>query len=474
MKNLLFTALAVWTTASFAQNVTLRGKITNPIARTVQFAIDQYGKETQKEEVALNANDEFTFSTTVDKVGYMTFLHGDEPNETNGAAMYMRILEPGDDLRMTFDAKRFWKTVKYEGKGAAKFDFYKEDNIEADLKRKWGDKSYMMAEKKTPEQLFAYLDSIETMKLNILNKYKPKVSPLFYDLWYAETKAIINSRRLFPIYFGKTEWGKLTPKMRDKFFAKLPTQNDTTALSNSYVFYIQSITMIQMMDALKKSNNPKAQYIEPSIEWNKAFFHPLFAQRYNAEFVLGELGITGITDKTQKQYDTFLAEYPNSPFLEQLKKKYEVRKDFMAGKPAKPFTLRDTTGREVQLADYKGKVVYLDFWASWCGPCIAEMKPSVKIKEHFKDKDVVFLYVSVDTKEDDWRKAIQKHGVKGHHLWASKAWGDPVAKAYDINGIPSYFVIDRMGNFHAVQPPRPSQNEGKELIKVIEEALGKP
>lgn len=71
----------------------------------------------------------------------------------------------------------------------------------------------------------------------------------------------------------------------------------------------------------------------------------------------------------------------------------------------------------------------------------------------------------------DRPEAMQKHEVTGVNLWAEKAWKDPVAQAYGIQGIPKYFLIDHNGNFKDANPPRASINEGKDLIKALEEAL---
>ena len=474
MKNLLLFLLLLGAKAALAQNVVIKGQIKNPLTNTVKFLIRELGQEPQNQEIKLDTNGAFTFQTTVKDVAYLSFGHGID--KARGVSLEMRIIEPNDTLTMDFDSKDHWKTVKYSGNAATKFNYYKEDFVASDIKRKWSER-YRKLRSQPAEKLYAFLDSIETMKLEILAKYKQKVSPLFYKMWYADTKAMVGTQRLMPVYMSEDRTAGLSvlpPKLRKKLFANLPTQNDTTAKVPAYVEYLSSLVQFQMLEVGNNAKYPESRFFSKEYEWNKLFFHPKFAELLNAEATIAELGYSGITESTQKSYDSFLVDYPNSPFLEKLKKKYELKKEFMAGKPAKPFTLRDTTGKEVQLADFKGKVIHLDFWASWCGPCIAEMKPSKKIKAHFKDqKDVVFLYVSVDDKEADWRKAIAKNDINGTHLWANKAWEDPVARAYDISGIPSYFVIDRLGNFHTLQPPRPSQNEGQDLIKVLEEALAK-
>ena len=128
----------------------------------------------------------------------------------------------------------------------------------------------------------------------------------------------------------------------------------------------------------------------------------------------------------------------------------------------------------MQLADFKGKVAYLDFWASWCGPCIKEIKASEKIKANFKNQEeVVFIYISLDEKVNDWHKAIAKYQIGGVHLRDNIKSNDSVAKMYGSTCIPSTFIIGRDGNFYAIQPPRPSENNGKDLIKILEAATSR-
>jgi len=178
----------------------------------------------------------------------------------------------------------------------------------------------------------------------------------------------------------------------------------------------------------------------------------------------------GITPKYQEEVTEFKALYPDSPIMEEIEQLLNAKKDFTVGKPAMPFKVLDLNGKEVSLKDFKGKVVYLDFWASWCAPCLVDIQQSGKVKEHFKNRDdIVFLYISIDENETYWKKAIEKYTIKGTHGIAPET--NPIQKDYAISGIPSYFIIGKDGNFHTIQPIRPSMNEGKGLIKILEKAL---
>ncbi|MCU0390397.1 MAG: thioredoxin family protein [Thermoflexibacter sp.] len=88
------------------------------------------------------------------------------------------------------------------------------------------------------------------------------------------------------------------------------------------------------------------------------------------------------------------------------------------------------------------------------------------------NKDLVWLYVSIDSKEENWKKGIEKNKVIGINLWAEGAWKAPICTDYGVNAIPRYFLIDKEGKFYDSTPPRASYNEGKDLIKVLEAALG--
>jgi thiol-disulfide isomerase/thioredoxin len=136
-----------------------------------------------------------------------------------------------------------------------------------------------------------------------------------------------------------------------------------------------------------------------------------------------------------------------------LKQKELAMTKIQPGLPAPSFTMKDSSGRTYQLSDFRGKVVYLDFWASWCGPCRAETPYLVQVQKTYKDnKDVVFISVSVEQSPSEWRQALREDHPGGLQLY------DDLRKtndAYDIVALPTFMIIDQKGILASTDAPRP-------------------
>ncbi|MCO4293578.1 TlpA family protein disulfide reductase [Solitalea sp. MAHUQ-68] len=128
------------------------------------------------------------------------------------------------------------------------------------------------------------------------------------------------------------------------------------------------------------------------------------------------------------------------------------------------FTYPDLNDKQVSLTDFKGKVVLVDVWATWCGPCKKEIPALKQLEEELRAQDVVFMSVSVDEEKDKekWKKFVADQGLKGVQLFAS-GWSD-IAKNYKITGIPRFMLFDKKGNIINVDAPRPSDPKLKETI----------
>ncbi len=134
------------------------------------------------------------------------------------------------------------------------------------------------------------------------------------------------------------------------------------------------------------------------------------------------------------------------------------------GNDAPVFTYNDIKGKTYSLTDFKGKLVYIDFWATWCGPCRTEIPYQCKLERDYQGKKVVFVKISLDDNMDAWRKMVNEKKLGGIHLHAEGAWNSNVAKNYQIKGIPTYLLIDANGKIINPSAPRPSSDEIRKLL----------
>ncbi|MDQ1771349.1 redoxin domain-containing protein [Labilibaculum sp. A4] len=148
-----------------------------------------------------------------------------------------------------------------------------------------------------------------------------------------------------------------------------------------------------------------------------------------------------------------------------LKDKIEVLKKVTVGQPAPDFTLNTTEGKPLSLSSFKGKVVVIDFWASWCGPCRGENPNVVKMYTELHPKGVEILGVSLDDKKEKWLKAIEDDGLVWNHVSDLKGWESSAAKLYGISGIPATVIVDQNGVIVA------KNLRGEELKAAIEKLV---
>ena len=126
--------------------------------------------------------------------------------------------------------------------------------------------------------------------------------------------------------------------------------------------------------------------------------------------------------------------------------------------PSPTFNYENHKGGMTKLEDLRGKYVYIDVWATWCGPCIAEIPYMKKVEEAFHGKNIEFVGISVDTKKDyeKWKKFVVTKDLKGIQLFADNDWNSDFVKAYGITGIPRFILIDPKGNIVNANADRPS------------------
>ncbi|MCQ2163060.1 MAG: TlpA family protein disulfide reductase [Bacteroidales bacterium] len=156
---------------------------------------------------------------------------------------------------------------------------------------------------------------------------------------------------------------------------------------------------------------------------------------------------------------------PAAAYREQVAQEREKIMRMKPGQVAPDFTVDTPDGGKVGPQDFRGKILLIDFWASWCGPCRGEVPNLKKYYEMFKDKGVEFLSVSIDNKEEAWRKAMEEEGMTWPQALAPNA-GSELTDLYQFSGIPFIILLDQEGKIVA------KNLRGETIKETIEYVLG--
>ncbi|WP_084439725.1 TlpA family protein disulfide reductase [Dyadobacter alkalitolerans] len=151
---------------------------------------------------------------------------------------------------------------------------------------------------------------------------------------------------------------------------------------------------------------------------------------------------------------------------------YAQKNEIKVGKKAPEIALPSLTGDTISLSGQKGKVVLVDFWASWCAPCVEEQPELRKLYNRFNKsgnnaKNFEIFGVSLDSKKPAWEKTVRKYKITWIQVSDLKFWTSPVAKTYEIEALPFNVLLDKAGTIVGVNL------HGKELENAIEAELAK-
>ena len=384
-------------------------------------------------------------------------------------------LTPGDELRLNLDFKDFDKTLVYTGKGEAPNNYlahalYKfEYGPAGDVPRP----QEQLQPSTTAAQARQYADAFRQQQRAYLASYaQAHPLPAAFRQQQALDIDLQWGRFLldYPAYMQyKTKVPAELPADYFSFLQQMPLrQLDGQVERESVLRFLNSYSVrLNTTGTLSAAPGTASRlYTQATADLGagRARDFAIF-QLLSGQLILGDAGAV------LAAYPTFRAQNRDSTLARDLRAMLQKQVPLLPGQPAPVFTLRNASDQPVSLADFKGKVVYLDFWASWCVPCIAETPAGVALKKQFEGRDVVFLYVSVDRNAADWQKSLATHPLASPssvHL-RDQAGPTSAQSTYQANGIPNYWLIGRDGRIVLAHAPRPS--DGPKTVAAIEAAL---
>ncbi|UPL50668.1 TlpA family protein disulfide reductase [Hymenobacter sublimis] len=387
-------------------------------------------------------------------------------------------LSPGDSLELTADRQQLLATLRFRGRGAHANNYLTQAQRHFDYN--FGELPENLHAAVTPPEFRQRADAYHQRQLDTLAAWQAR-QPLPAELVTLRRQLLELQRGLSLLRYvghrkgqaqrepelpaGYFDFLKTLPLPAEGLFAARPTFLQTLAFFHgaySYVFLLPPSDQLSLAPNLPdRLYAPATAHLGETTLRDQVIGEMLLRQLYDFPTTRAAVGAV---------LPTYLARTHDSTYVRSVRHAWRVTGGLQPGQLAPAFALRDGQGQTVTLADFRGKVIYLDFWYSSCAPCLAETPAAVKLKKQFLGRDVVFLYISVDRKATDWQRALAKYPLTSPgsvHLL--DPGGEKASSAYGVSAFPSYWIIGRDGRIWRGGAPRPSA--GTETVAALEQAL---
>ena len=449
------------------------GHVARPTAHTISLSYgpNWRGQLTRTVEARLSAAGDFRLALpglaapTEARLGYQGAY----------ATLY---LTPGDDLRLAFDPASLDRTLAFGGRGA---------NANNYLAQSYLATSRADSAHQTPDAQAASLGAAELRRVADAYRQRRLAALAAYAAAHPLPAAFARQQRQAITY----EWAsallsyavRQSPERQRAGYATLPVgyydfvpalqlgHQDSALSQSAFQSLLMTYGFTQLNDAA--GNLPTGPGAGPHLYQlaTAALGSGQVRDVAVGQYLLGKVE-SEHTD-IRPLLPAFRAHNHDSTIARALRQAVRAHLALTNGQPAPGFTLLDNTGRAVSLIDFKGQVVYLDFWATWCAPCLAEMPASQALRRKFAGRGVVFLYVSLDSRAADWQRYLAAQppaSLPGaRHLHDAGAFAGAAARAFNVQSIPSYWLIGRDGRILLNNPPRPSTSPA--IDAALEQAL---
>jgi len=470
MKQLFLALLFVANLALAQDSVKLSGNILNPVSDSLivsynDNAIAYYPKDFIA-HVDQKGNFSLAFPIPHGVYTQATIMHRGKAAEV--------ILEPGESMVLSVDAAHFDSTLHFSGKGSAIQNFIAKHTITTGRINQ-----YVLKVKthinKEPDEFLKNLEHERKIENEFLEKNKTGLPKSFVNYWttlfqyynyffmeqYPQMHAMIKVRR----------YTDTIPEGNYAVVSHLPYAfNDSLLQLSPYLLYLTGVFEIKLKAAgytfYGHDTVSYRKFQDSVVKLVYKLLPPKSAEYYIAQNLYGRARNQPV-ERTEFMYTDFKKRWPKSEYVTTLDKQVAIAERLAPGQPAPDFNIITPDGKQMKLSDMKGKVVYLNFWASWCKQCVGEIIKEGKMKELIKNKPLEFVYVSIDNDTAADNKLIAKYRMEGLFTHATGAWSAPEVQLYGVQSLPAYFLIDDEGKF-ATQNPPPSPLQSTELILALE------